>query len=79
MVPLILNDSTSFWLDFEGSGLPETSKIDKKCVWKFLVFLIVEKDSQDLFFQIFGSVLVSVLEPGVHFGVSFGARGCKKM
>ena len=30
VVPSILNDSTAFWLDFEGSVLPETSKIDNK-------------------------------------------------
>ena len=81
MVPSILNDSTTFSLDFEGSVLPETSNIEKKCIWKFLVFLIVKKDSQDLFFQILGSVLGSVweslLEPGVNFGFSFGARGVK--
>ena len=83
MVPSILNDSTTFSLDFEGSVLPETSKIEKKCIWKFLVLLIVKKNSQDLFFQILGSVLGSVweslLEPGVNFGFSFGARGCKNM
>ena len=30
VVPSILNDSTTFWLDFEGPGLPETSEIDEK-------------------------------------------------
>ena len=78
MVPSILNDSTAFSLDFEGSVLPETSKIEKKCIWKFLVFLIVKKHSQDLFFRSWapfwgqfwthfwspGSILGSVLEPG---------------
>ena len=83
MVPSILNDGTAFSLDVEGSVLPETSKIEKKCIWKFLVLLIVKQDSQDLFFQILGSVLGSVweslLEPGVNFGFSFGDRGCKNM
>ena len=30
VVPSILNDSTTFLLDFEGPGLPETAKLEKK-------------------------------------------------
>ena len=69
MVPSILNDSTSFWLDFEGSGLPETSKIDEKLSLEVPCFFSSKKNAQDLFFSDFG----------VHFGLSFGAPGCKKM
>ena len=64
MLPSILNDSTSFWLDFAGSRLPETSESKKNCVWKFLSFLILKKNVEDRFFQISGSILTSVLEPG---------------
>ena len=63
MVPSILNDSTAFWLDFEGSGLPEKMSLEIPC------FFRNKKDAQDLFFSDFG----------VHFGVSFGAPGGKKM
>ena len=30
MVPSFLIDPTVIWLDFEGSGLPESRKIEKK-------------------------------------------------
>ena len=69
MVPSILKDSTAFWLDFEGSGLPEISKIVKQMSLEILCFFISKRNAQDLFFSDFG----------VHFGVSFGAPGGKKM
>ena len=67
MVPSILNDSTAFWLDFEGSGLPETSEIDEKLNLEVPCFFNNKKNAQDLFFSDFG----------VHFGVGFGAPACK--
>ena len=67
VVPSILNDSTAFWLDFEGPGLPETSKIVKKMSLEILCFFISKRNAQDLFFSDFG----------VHFGVSFGFPACK--
>ena len=63
MLPSILNDSTAFWLDFEGSGLPETSEIDEKLSLEVPCFFSNKKNAQDLFFQISGSILGSVLEP----------------
>ena len=65
MVPSILNDSTAFWLDFEVSVLPETSKSDKKLNLEIPCFFSSEKNAQDLFFSDFC----------VHFGVSFGSLG----
>ena len=62
--PSILNDSTSFWLDFAGSRLPETSKIEEKLRLEISVFFKTEKNVEDRFFQISGSILTSVLEPG---------------
>ena len=64
MQPSILNDSTSFWLDFAGSRLPETSKIEEKLRLQISVFFNTEKNVEDRFFQILGSILTSVLEPG---------------
>ena len=64
MLPSILNDSTSFWLDFAGSRLPETSKIEEKLRLEISVFFSTEKNVEDRFFQISGSILTSVLEPG---------------
>ena len=69
MLPSILNDSTSFWLDFAGSRLPETSKIEEKLRLEISVFFKTEKKCRRPVFPDFG----------VHFDVSFGARGCKKM
>ena len=67
--PSILNDSTSFWLDFAGSRLPETSKSEEKLRLEISVFFNTEKKCRRPVFPDFG----------VHFDVSFGARGCKKM
>ena len=69
MVPSILNDSTAFWLDFEGPVLPEFSKIDKKMNLEISCFFNREKIFPEPVFSDFG----------VHFGVSFGAPGGKKM
>ena len=43
MVPSILNDSTVFWSDFEGPGLPESSKIEKKTPMELSGFFSSEK------------------------------------
>ena len=43
MVPSFLNDSTVFWSDFEGPGLPESSKIEKKTPMEMSVFFSCEK------------------------------------
>ena len=64
MLPSILNDSTSFWLDFAGSRLPETSKSEEKLRLEMSVFFHTEENVEDRFFQISGSILTSVLEPG---------------
>ena len=69
MLPSILNDSTSFWLDFAGSRLPETSKIEEKLRLEISVFFNTENKCRKPVFPDFG----------VHFDVSFGARSCKKM
>ena len=50
MVPSILNDSTMFLLDFEGPGLPETVKLEKKMLLENCCFLSLEQIFQDLFF-----------------------------
>ena len=63
MVPSILNDSTAFWLDFEGPGLPEISKIVKKMSLEIPCFFNNKKMPRTCFFQISGSILGSVLEP----------------
>ena len=65
MLPSILNDSTSFWLDFAGSRLPEASKIKKKMNREISVFLIEKKIPRFVFLHV-----------GVHFGISFRARSC---
>ena len=66
VVPSIFNDRTAFWLDFEGPGLPEISKIVTKMSLEIPCFFNSNKNAQDLFFSDFG----------VHFGVSFGAPAC---
>ena len=68
MVPSFLIDPTVIWLDFEGSGLPESRKIEKKMLLEFCCFFIDKIIRQRSFFMDFG----------VHFKVSFGAPGCKK-
>ena len=52
-------------LDFEGSVLPETSKIEKKLNLEIPCFFSSER-------RFPGPVF---LDFGVHFGVSFGALG----
>ena len=64
MLPSILNDGTTFWLDFGGSRLPETSKSEEKLRLEISVFFSTEENVEDRFFQISGSILTSVLEPG---------------
>ena len=66
MLPSILNDSTAFWLDFEGSRLLETSKINKEVHSAISVYFCSEKSFP-------GAVILRV---GVHFGISFRARSC---
>ena len=69
MVPSILNDSTAFWRDFEGPGLPENKKIEKKMLLDFCCFFSREKICPTPVFLDFGS----------HFGVSFGAPAHQKI
>ena len=66
MVPSILNDSTACWLDFEGSVLPDTSKIDQTLNLEILCLFNNEEKRP-------GPV---ILDLGVHFGVSFEAPAC---
>ena len=61
----ILNDSTAFLLDLEGSVFPETSKIEQKLSLEIPCFFNSEKKFPGAVF----------LDFGVHFGVSFGALG----
>ena len=63
VVPSFLIDPTVFWHHFEGPGLPESSKIEKKTFMEMSVFFSREKYSRDLFFEISGHILESVLEP----------------
>ena len=63
MVPSILNDSTAFWRDFEGPGLPESRKIEKKMLLEFCCFFIDKIIRQNRFLWISGSILGSVFEP----------------
>ena len=66
VVPSILNDSTTFWLDFERSNLPETSKIDKTLSVEMPFFLNHEKKRPGPVFLDFGG----------HFGLCFGDPAC---
>ena len=66
MVLLILNDTTMFWHGFEGSGFPETLKIDTILNLEILCFCSNENKRPGPVFLGFG----------VHFGVSFGAPAC---
>ena len=66
MVPAILNDSTAFWSDFEGSVLPETSKIDKTLRLEIPYLFTHEKKRPGFVF----------LDFRVHFDVSFGGPAC---
>ena len=59
-------DFERFWLDFEASILPETSKIDKTLSLEIPCFFSTEKKRPGPVF----------LDFGVHFGVSFGAPAC---
>ena len=43
MVPSFLIDPTMIWLDFEGPGLPESSKIEKKTPMEMSGFFSSEK------------------------------------
>ena len=49
MVASFLIDSTMFWSDFEGPGLPESSKIEKKTPME-MSGLVVKEYARDLFF-----------------------------
>ena len=68
MVPSFLIDPTVIWLDFEGPGLPESRKIEKKMLLEFCCVFNNKKIRQ-------GTVFIDF---GLHFEVSFGAPGCKK-
>ena len=68
MVASFLIDPTVIWLDFEGPGLPESRKIEKKMLLFFRCFSSDKKIRP-------GSVFMDF---GVHFRVSFGAQGCNK-
>ena len=63
MVHSFLIDPTVIWLDFEGPGLPESSKIEKKTPMEMSGFFSREKIRPGPVFLDFGS----------HFWVSFGA------
>ena len=71
MLPSILNDSTSFWLDFAGSRLPEASKIKEKMNREISIFFNREKRFPGLFFCMSWSILGSVLEPGAAIRARF--------
>ena len=66
VAPSIFDDSMAFWLDFQGSGRPETTKSEKKHRWKSTVFLVVDKTLGERFFAISGSILRSVWRSGAH-------------
>ena len=63
MVASFLIDPTMFWHDFEGPGLPESSKIEKKTPMEMSGFFCREKIRPGAVFLDFGS----------HFEVIFGA------
>ena len=54
MVPSFLNDSAMFWNGFEGPGLPESSKIEKKTRMEMSVFFSCEKIRSGPVFLDFG-------------------------
>ena len=66
MVASFLIDPTVFWRDFEGPGLPESRKIEKKTLMEMSGFFSREKILRGPVFFNFWS----------HFGVSFGAPAC---
>ena len=63
MVPSFLIDPTVFWSDFEGPGLPESSKIEKKTPMEMSGFFSCEKIRSGPVFSDFGHILGSVSEP----------------
>ena len=54
MVHSFLIDPTVIWLDFEGPGLPESSKIEKKTLMAMSGFLSCEKIRPGPVFLVFG-------------------------
>ena len=68
MVPSFLIDPTVIWLDFEGPGLPESRKIEKRVLLEFCCVFNNKKIRQ-------GTVFIDF---GLHVEVSFGARAAKK-
>ncbi len=62
-VPSILNDSTTFWLDFEGLGHPETKINQEKAYSKILVFLVVGNTAPESYLSAFGLDFDVILEP----------------
>jgi hypothetical protein len=59
VVPSILNDSTAFWLDFEGPGLLGGLEKQEKTASKKILIFRCEKRRPKLFFMISGSFLGS--------------------
>tara|TARA_B110000116_G_C16295231_1_gene341272 strand:- start:260 stop:460 length:201 start_codon:yes stop_codon:yes gene_type:complete len=58
-----LDDSTAFWLDFEGSGRPETMLKQEKRSTEIRGFLVVEKTPPESFSSDFGIDFDVILEP----------------
>jgi hypothetical protein len=58
-----LDDSTAFWLDFEGSGRPETMLKQEKRSTEIRGFLVVEKTPPESFFSDFGFDFEIILGP----------------
>jgi hypothetical protein len=58
-----LNDSTTFWLDFEGLGCPETRINPEKVYTKVRVFLVVGNTAPEYIFSYIGLDFDVILEP----------------
>ena len=63
-----MDDSTAFWLDFEGSGRPETMLKQEKRSTEIRSFLVVEKTPLESYFSDFG----------FDFDIILGARATPK-
>ncbi len=58
-----MDDSIAFWLDFEGSGHPESMLKQEKRSTEIRGFLVVEKYLQNQFFSDFGFDFEVILRP----------------
>ena len=58
-----MDDSITFWLDFEGSGRPETMLKQEKRSTEIRGFLVVEKTPPESFLSDFGLDFEVILEP----------------